>query len=97
MELIIAHGRENGADSILDLGLLDSSEKVQENRKRHGSSRSVVDMDLDDTDDGDDNAPLFHQPGKTGVLHSTTRRKHRGKAELFPKHWQDSGTLSHST
>ncbi|KAF6101580.1 ubiquitin protein ligase E3 component n-recognin 5 [Phyllostomus discolor] len=66
MELIIAHGRENGADSILDLGLLDSSEKVQENRKRHGSSRSVVDMDLDDTDDGDDNAPLFHQPGKRG-------------------------------
>lgn len=45
MELIIAHGRENGADSILDLGLLDSSEKVQENRKRHGSSRSVVDID----------------------------------------------------
>ncbi|KAJ8785121.1 hypothetical protein J1605_007677 [Eschrichtius robustus] len=66
MELIIAHGRENGADSILDLGLLDSSEKVQENRKRHGSSRSVVDMDLDDTDDGDDNAPLFYQPGKRG-------------------------------
>ncbi|MXQ94451.1 hypothetical protein E5288_WYG022440 [Bos mutus] len=31
MELIIAHGRENGADSILDLGLLDSSEKVQVN------------------------------------------------------------------
>ncbi|KAL0598967.1 E3 ubiquitin-protein ligase UBR5 [Plecturocebus cupreus] len=66
MELIIAHGRENGADSILDLGLIDSSEKVQENRKRHGSSRSVVDMDLDDTDDGDDNAPLFYQPGKRG-------------------------------
>ncbi|XP_044539944.1 E3 ubiquitin-protein ligase UBR5 [Gracilinanus agilis] len=66
MELIIAHGRENGADSILDLGLLDSSEKVQENRKRHGSSRSVVDMELDDTDDGDDNAPLFYQPGKRG-------------------------------
>ncbi|PNI85297.1 UBR5 isoform 1 [Pan troglodytes] len=67
MELIIAHGRENGADSILDLGLVDSSEKVQqENRKRHGSSRSVVDMDLDDTDDGDDNAPLFYQPGKRG-------------------------------
>ncbi|KAK1331957.1 hypothetical protein QTO34_007634 [Cnephaeus nilssonii] len=58
--------QENGADSILDLGLLDSSEKVQENRKRHGSSRSVVDMDLDDTDDGDDNAPLFYQPGKRG-------------------------------
>ncbi|XP_036193817.1 E3 ubiquitin-protein ligase UBR5 isoform X14 [Myotis myotis] len=56
--------QENGADSILDLGLLDSSEK--ENRKRHGSSRSVVDMDLDDTDDGDDNAPLFYQPGKRG-------------------------------
>ncbi|KAF4798084.1 hypothetical protein TURU_067051 [Turdus rufiventris] len=66
MELIIAHGRENGADSILDLGLLDSSDKVQENRKRHGSSRSVVDMELDDTDDGDDNAPLFYQPGKRG-------------------------------
>ncbi|XP_072269341.1 E3 ubiquitin-protein ligase UBR5 [Pyxicephalus adspersus] len=66
MELIIAHGRENGADSILDLGLLDSSEKVQENRKRHGSSRSVVDMELTDTDDGDDNAPLFYQPGKRG-------------------------------
>ncbi|XP_069477553.1 E3 ubiquitin-protein ligase UBR5 isoform X1 [Ambystoma mexicanum] len=66
MELIIAHGRENGADSILDLGLLDTSDKVQENRKRHGSSRSVVDMELDDTDDGDDNAPLFYQPGKRG-------------------------------
>ncbi|XP_053571897.1 E3 ubiquitin-protein ligase UBR5 [Bombina bombina] len=66
MELIIAHGRENGADSILDLGLLDSSDKVQENRKRHGSSRSVVDMELTDTDDGDDNAPLFYQPGKRG-------------------------------
>ncbi|XP_066547011.1 E3 ubiquitin-protein ligase UBR5 isoform X4 [Amia ocellicauda] len=67
MELIIAHGRENGADSILDLGLLDSSDKSQqENRKRHGSSRSVVDMELDDPDDGDDNAPLFYQPGKRG-------------------------------
>uniref|UniRef100_A0A8C6XP88 Ubiquitin protein ligase E3 component n-recognin 5 n=1 Tax=Naja naja TaxID=35670 RepID=A0A8C6XP88_NAJNA len=66
MELIIAHGRENGADSILDLGLLESSDKVQENRKRHGSSRSVVDMELDDTDDGDDNAALFYQPGKRG-------------------------------
>ncbi|KAJ8353856.1 hypothetical protein SKAU_G00214230 [Synaphobranchus kaupii] len=67
MELIIAHGRENGADSILDLGLLDSSDKSQqENRKRHTSTRSVVDMELDDPDDGDDNAPLFYQPGKRG-------------------------------
>ncbi|XP_041104643.1 E3 ubiquitin-protein ligase UBR5 isoform X6 [Polyodon spathula] len=67
MELIIAHGRENGADSILDLGLLDTSDKTQqESRKRHGSSRSVVDMELDDTEDGDDNAPLFYQPGKRG-------------------------------
>ncbi|XP_039593139.1 E3 ubiquitin-protein ligase UBR5 isoform X4 [Polypterus senegalus] len=67
MELILAHGRENGADSILDLGLLDTSDKSQqENRKRHGSSRSVVDMELDDADDGDDNAPLFYQPGKRG-------------------------------
>lgn len=66
MELIIAHGRENGADSILDLGLLEAADKVQENRKRHGSSRSVVDMELTDTDDGDDNAPLFYQPGKRG-------------------------------
>uniref|UniRef100_A0AAY3ZX24 E3 ubiquitin-protein ligase UBR5 n=1 Tax=Denticeps clupeoides TaxID=299321 RepID=A0AAY3ZX24_9TELE len=65
MELLIAHGRENGADSILDLGFLDNSEK-QENRKRHGSTRSVVDMELDDPDDGDDNAPLFYQPGKRG-------------------------------
>lgn len=23
-------------------------------------------MELDDTDDGDDNAPLFYQPGKRG-------------------------------
>lgn len=38
----------------------------QENRKRHGSTRSVVDMELDDPDDGDDNAPLFYQPGKRG-------------------------------
>uniref|UniRef100_A0A8C9R671 E3 ubiquitin-protein ligase UBR5 n=1 Tax=Scleropages formosus TaxID=113540 RepID=A0A8C9R671_SCLFO len=66
MELIIAHGRENGADSILDLGLLDTSDKAQDNRKRHGSSRSVVDMELDDADDSDDNAPLFYQPGKRG-------------------------------
>ncbi|KAL4629964.1 E3 ubiquitin-protein ligase UBR5 isoform X5 [Arapaima gigas] len=68
MELIIAHGRENGADSILDLGLLDTSDKAQQqdNRKRHGSSRSVVDMELDDADDSDDNAPLFYQPGKRG-------------------------------
>uniref|UniRef100_A0A8D3EFJ5 E3 ubiquitin-protein ligase UBR5 n=1 Tax=Scophthalmus maximus TaxID=52904 RepID=A0A8D3EFJ5_SCOMX len=66
MELLIAHGRENGADSILDLGLLDTPEKTQENRKRHGSTRSVVDMELDDPDDGDDNAPLFYQPGKRG-------------------------------
>uniref|UniRef100_A0AAY5EXU1 E3 ubiquitin-protein ligase UBR5 n=1 Tax=Electrophorus electricus TaxID=8005 RepID=A0AAY5EXU1_ELEEL len=66
MELLITHGRENGADSILDLGLLDTPEKAQENRKRHGSTRSVVDMELDDTDDGDDNAPLFYQPGKRG-------------------------------
>ncbi|XP_058868620.1 E3 ubiquitin-protein ligase UBR5 isoform X3 [Acipenser ruthenus] len=67
MELIIAHGRENGADSILDLGLLDTSDKTQqESRKRHGSSRSVVDMELDDPEDGDDNAPLFYQPGKRG-------------------------------
>uniref|UniRef100_A0A673K0G8 E3 ubiquitin-protein ligase UBR5-like n=1 Tax=Sinocyclocheilus rhinocerous TaxID=307959 RepID=A0A673K0G8_9TELE len=58
--------RENGADSILDLGLLDTPEKAQENRKRHGSTRSVVDMELDDPDDGDDNAPLFYQPGKRG-------------------------------
>ncbi|KAK7885986.1 hypothetical protein WMY93_025607 [Mugilogobius chulae] len=62
------HGRENGADSILDLGLLETPEKAQqqENRKRHGSTRSVVDMELDDPDDGDDNAPLFYQPGKRG-------------------------------
>ncbi|KAJ8394592.1 hypothetical protein AAFF_G00043950 [Aldrovandia affinis] len=67
MELIIAHGRENGADSILDLGLLDTSDKSQqENRKRHGSTRSVVDMELDEPDDGDDNVPLFYQPGKRG-------------------------------
>uniref|UniRef100_A0A7N8XQ82 HECT-type E3 ubiquitin transferase n=1 Tax=Mastacembelus armatus TaxID=205130 RepID=A0A7N8XQ82_9TELE len=66
MELLIAHGRENGADSILDLGLLEAPEKAQENRKRHGSTRSVVDMELDDPDDGDDNAPLFYQPGKRG-------------------------------
>ncbi|MBN3274321.1 UBR5 ligase, partial [Polyodon spathula] len=67
MELIIAHGRENGADSILDLGLIDASDKTQaKSRKRHGSSRSVVDMELDDTEDGDDNAPLFYQPGKRG-------------------------------
>ncbi|XP_043921583.1 E3 ubiquitin-protein ligase UBR5 [Protopterus annectens] len=67
VELIITHGRENGADSILDLGMLDSSDKSQqESRKRHGSNRSVVDMELDDTDDGDDNAPLFYQPGKRG-------------------------------
>ncbi|XDV39625.1 hypothetical protein PO909_008833 [Leuciscus waleckii] len=67
MELLITHGRENGADSILDLGLLDTPEKAQqENRKRHGSTRSVVDMELDDPDDGDDNAPLFYQPGKRG-------------------------------
>ncbi|KAI7806113.1 putative E3 ubiquitin-protein ligase UBR5 [Triplophysa rosa] len=67
MELLITHGRENGADSILDLGLLDAPEKAQqENRKRHGSTRSVVDMELDDPDDGDDNAPLFYQPGKRG-------------------------------
>uniref|UniRef100_A0A7N6B6Z7 HECT-type E3 ubiquitin transferase n=1 Tax=Anabas testudineus TaxID=64144 RepID=A0A7N6B6Z7_ANATE len=66
MELLIAHGRENGADSILDLGLLEAPEKTQENRKRHGSTRSVVDMELDDPDDGDDNAPLFYQPGKRG-------------------------------
>uniref|UniRef100_A0A3B3RV32 Ubiquitin protein ligase E3 component n-recognin 5 n=1 Tax=Paramormyrops kingsleyae TaxID=1676925 RepID=A0A3B3RV32_9TELE len=66
MELIIAHGRENGADSILDLGLLDTSDKAQDNRKLHGSSRSVVDMELDDTDDSDDNTPLFYQPGKRG-------------------------------
>ncbi|KAK1896054.1 E3 ubiquitin-protein ligase UBR5 [Dissostichus eleginoides] len=65
MELLIAHGRENGADSILDLGLLEAPEKAQ-NRKRHGSTRSVVDMELDDPDDGDDNAPLFYQPGKRG-------------------------------
>uniref|UniRef100_A0AAQ6A6A3 Ubiquitin protein ligase E3 component n-recognin 5 n=1 Tax=Amphiprion ocellaris TaxID=80972 RepID=A0AAQ6A6A3_AMPOC len=39
---------------------------IQENRKRHGSTRSVVDMELDDPDDGDDNAPLFYQPGKRG-------------------------------
>lgn len=38
----------------------------QENRKRHGSTRSVVDMELDDPDDGDDNASLFYQPGKRG-------------------------------
>lgn len=38
----------------------------QENRKRHGSTRSVVDMELDDPDDGEDNAPLFYQPGKRG-------------------------------
>lgn len=38
----------------------------QENRKRHGSTRSVVDMELEDTDDSDDNAPLFYQPGKRG-------------------------------
>uniref|UniRef100_A0A6Q2Y8Z3 Ubiquitin protein ligase E3 component n-recognin 5 n=1 Tax=Esox lucius TaxID=8010 RepID=A0A6Q2Y8Z3_ESOLU len=37
-----------------------------DNRKRHGSTRSVVDMELDDPDDGDDNAPLFYQPGKRG-------------------------------
>uniref|UniRef100_A0A3P8XHU6 E3 ubiquitin-protein ligase UBR5 n=1 Tax=Esox lucius TaxID=8010 RepID=A0A3P8XHU6_ESOLU len=66
MELLIAHGRENGADSILDLGLLEAPEKAQDNRKRHGSTRSVVDMELDDPDDGDDNAPLFYQPGKRG-------------------------------
>ncbi|XP_063054964.1 E3 ubiquitin-protein ligase UBR5 isoform X11 [Engraulis encrasicolus] len=74
MELLIAHGRENGADSILDLGVLDTPEKAQspspslqqENRKRHGSTRSVVDMELDDPDDADDNAPLFYQPGKRG-------------------------------
>nr|XP_055067526.1 E3 ubiquitin-protein ligase UBR5 isoform X8 [Misgurnus anguillicaudatus] len=69
MELLITHGRENGADSILDLGLLDAPEKAQvqqDNRKRHGSTRSVVDMELDDPDDGDDNAPLFYQPGKRG-------------------------------
>uniref|UniRef100_A0A673GPT6 E3 ubiquitin-protein ligase UBR5 n=1 Tax=Sinocyclocheilus rhinocerous TaxID=307959 RepID=A0A673GPT6_9TELE len=66
MELLITHGRENGADSILDLGLLDTPEKAQENRKRHGSTRSVVDMELDDPEDGDDNAPLFYQPGKRG-------------------------------
>uniref|UniRef100_A0A8C8J7R5 E3 ubiquitin-protein ligase UBR5 n=1 Tax=Oncorhynchus tshawytscha TaxID=74940 RepID=A0A8C8J7R5_ONCTS len=67
MELLIAHGRENGADSILDLGLLEAPEKAQqENRKRHGSTRSVVDMELDDPEDGDDNAPLFYQPGKRG-------------------------------
>uniref|UniRef100_A0A4W5PRY5 E3 ubiquitin-protein ligase UBR5 n=1 Tax=Hucho hucho TaxID=62062 RepID=A0A4W5PRY5_9TELE len=66
MELLIAHGRENGADSILDLGLLEAPEKAQqENRKRHGSTRSVVDMELDDPED-DDNAPLFYQPGKRG-------------------------------
>lgn len=34
---MIVHGQENGADSILDLGLLDSSEKVQGNQERHGS------------------------------------------------------------
>ncbi|KAL7984136.1 hypothetical protein Chor_002706 [Crotalus horridus] len=39
---------------------------IAHGRKRHGSSRSVVDMELDDTDDGDDNAPLFYQPGKRG-------------------------------
>ncbi|KAK5614359.1 E3 ubiquitin-protein ligase ubr5 [Crenichthys baileyi] len=31
MELLIAHGRENGADSILDLGLPEASEKAQVN------------------------------------------------------------------
>uniref|UniRef100_H3D6Z1 E3 ubiquitin-protein ligase UBR5 n=1 Tax=Tetraodon nigroviridis TaxID=99883 RepID=H3D6Z1_TETNG len=68
MDLLIAHGRENGADSILELGLLEAPEKAQqqENRKRHGSTRSVVDMELDDPDDGEDNAPLFYQPGKRG-------------------------------
>uniref|UniRef100_A0A8C2LDK8 E3 ubiquitin-protein ligase UBR5 n=1 Tax=Cricetulus griseus TaxID=10029 RepID=A0A8C2LDK8_CRIGR len=83
MELIIAHGRENGADSILDLGLLDSSEKVQENRKRHGSSRSVVDMDLDDTDDGDDNAPLFYQPGKRGFYTPRPGRNTEARLNCF--------------
>ncbi|XP_048881123.1 E3 ubiquitin-protein ligase UBR5-like isoform X6 [Brienomyrus brachyistius] len=66
MELIIAHGRENGADSILDLGLSDASKSQPESRKQHGSGRSVVDMELDDGDDSDDSTPLFYQPGRRG-------------------------------
>ncbi|MGH0149004.1 UNVERIFIED_CONTAM: hypothetical protein FKN15_044615 [Acipenser sinensis] len=60
MELIIAHG------SLAAMVSQVSCFFSQESRKRHGSSRSVVDMELDDTEDGDDNAPLFYQPGKRG-------------------------------
>uniref|UniRef100_A0A4W6F972 Ubiquitin protein ligase E3 component n-recognin 5 n=1 Tax=Lates calcarifer TaxID=8187 RepID=A0A4W6F972_LATCA len=63
MELLIAHGRENGADSILDLGLLETP---GENTSKLNICLFVVDMELDDPDDGDDNAPLFYQPGKRG-------------------------------
>ncbi|MEJ1274975.1 hypothetical protein NN561_005869 [Cricetulus griseus] len=61
----------------------NSSEKVQENRKRHGSSRSVVDMDLDDTDDGDDNAPLFYQPGKRGFYTPRPGRNTEARLNCF--------------
>uniref|UniRef100_UPI00398F2B03 E3 ubiquitin-protein ligase UBR5 isoform X3 n=1 Tax=Pristiophorus japonicus TaxID=55135 RepID=UPI00398F2B03 len=84
MELIIAHGRENGADSILDLGLLDSSDKSQQDtRKRHGSSRSVVDMELDEPDDGDDNAPLFYQPGKRGFYSPRPGKNSEARLNCF--------------
>ncbi|KAB5532947.1 hypothetical protein PHYPO_G00125920 [Pangasianodon hypophthalmus] len=84
MELLITHGRENGADSILDLGLLDTPEKAQqENRKRHASTRSVVDMELDDTDDGDDNAPLFYQPGKRGFYSPRPGKNSEARLNCF--------------
>ncbi|TRY88597.1 hypothetical protein DNTS_029996 [Danionella cerebrum] len=85
MELLITHGRENGADSILDLGFLDASEKAQqqENRKRYSSTRSVVDMELDEPDDGDDNAPLFYQPGKRGFYSPRPGKNTEGRLNCF--------------
>lgn len=55
----------------------------QENRKRHASTRSVVDMELDDTDDGDDNAPLFYQPGKRGFYSPRPGKNSEARLNCF--------------
>lgn len=55
----------------------------QENRKRHASTRSVVDMELEDPDEGDDNAPLFYQPGKRGFYSPRPGKSSEARLNCF--------------
>nr|XP_006821041.1 PREDICTED: LOW QUALITY PROTEIN: E3 ubiquitin-protein ligase UBR5-like [Saccoglossus kowalevskii] len=64
-DIILSHGREVNADSILDADIfsidrsLDKPEKTLKKTEPHQ-------LDGDSEDDTDDNVPLFYQPGKRG-------------------------------